>query len=147
MATKYLNGTIERPSGHGSLQTTTQSAVTRYTAAMESLKLHEAAAITFDLIDKVNEFITKAEPWKLAKDPSQLNQLKQVLYDVTEATRIATVLLAPVMPDSSEKIFHRLGVPIKSTQLRIEKHGIWGTSPALATRTGTAIWPRLETKG
>ena len=145
MAAKYLNGIIKQPLEHGSLQTTAQSAVARYTTAMESLKLHEAAAIAFDLIDKVNEFITASEPWKLAKDPSHHNQLKQVLYDAAEATRIATVLLAPIMPDSSEKIFDRLGASISSTQLRLEKHGIWGASTELATTPGTALWPRLET--
>jgi methionyl-tRNA synthetase len=95
----------------------------------------------------VNEFITASEPWVLAKDESKAPRLSQVLYDAAEATRIAAVLLLPVMPSSAEEILKRLGGQRKASEARLSKDALWGAAGELSVEKAPALWPRLEAKG
>ena len=53
--------------------------------------------------------ISDAKPWDLAKDENQKQTLGAVLYRAAEALRWLSVLLYPVMPESSKGIWNQLG--------------------------------------
>ena len=146
MAEKYLDARLAPPSASGPLRAIAESSTSRYVDAMEALALHDGAAAAFGLIDAVNEFITESEPWALAKDPSASERLAQVLYDAAEATRIAALLLLPVMPGSSKEILRRLGFPKDATSARLAIDAPWGAAGELRCEKGPPLWPRLETK-
>jgi methionyl-tRNA synthetase len=142
MADKYRGGVLRSPaSSSDALRRKAEEAVGRYVRAMESYAIQEGANAAFDLVNAVNEFITVSEPWVLAKDESRSDRLGQVLYDAAEATRIASVLLLPVMPASAREIQRRMGGP-SAEPLREE--GAWGVRGNLRVEKGPALWPRLE---
>ena len=72
------------------------------------------------LLSAVDRFIVQQAPWKLAKDPASKDALDPTLYTAAEALRIATALLAPVMPDSTAKIWSQLGMPDPLESVRLD---------------------------
>jgi methionyl-tRNA synthetase len=109
---------------------------------MESYAIQDGANAAFDLVNAVNEFITASEPWVLAKDDSKSDRLSQVLYDAAEATRIAAVLLTPVMPDSAREILRRIGGD--PGEVKLDPEASWGRRGDLRVEKAPAMWPRLE---
>jgi methionyl-tRNA synthetase len=108
MTERYRGGRVTA-SGGGVLASIASDCARAYTSAMDRLALHEGVAAAYRLISAANEFIAERQPWSLAKDPANANQLSQVLYDAAEAVRIAAALLLPVMPSSAAEILRRGG--------------------------------------
>ena len=64
-----------------------------------------------------------------------------MLYDLLEATRIATLLLVPVMPRKSRDALRRLGDPAEPALARTA----WGSAgTTLTTSGGDPLFPRIE---
>jgi methionyl-tRNA synthetase len=147
MADKYRGG-ILRAAGSpaDALRRKTEEVLARYPEAMETLALQDGTNAAFDLVNSVNEFITASEPWVLAKDESKAPRLSQVLYDAAEATRIAAVLLLPIMPSSAEEILRRFGRDRASAAVRLSADAVWGARGDLRVEKGASLWPRLEAK-
>ena len=118
------------------------SAVERARHAMDELALQDAATAAFELVDETNKYIQdEAKPWELAKDPARGADLDRALYDALEATRIATILLHPVMPRKTKLALERLGDPETPSLARAS----WGAAGATrSTATGDALFPRIE---
>ncbi len=152
MVEKYRGSRLApSPLGPGKLAGMATDVVSAYRAAMDRFALHEGAAAAYRLIDATNEYLQESQPWSLAKDPNdeaQANRLSQVLCDTSEALRIATVLLSPVMPTASVEILHRLGEKerIGSAPLLLSRDAVWLGAIARTVVRGPAIWPRLEQK-
>lgn len=146
MVDKYRRGTIA-PRGRSSrLSALAEQSVADYRRAMERLALQEGAGAAYRLIDATNEYINENAPWTLAKDRGESDRLSQVLFDMTEAVRIASILLLPVMPSSCEEILRRLGTSKPAAEVRLDPDSRWGSAGELRVRKGPAIWPRLEPK-
>jgi methionyl-tRNA synthetase len=143
MAAKYRDGVLKPSTGVEALVREAAASVERYRKSMEALAVQDGAAAAFDLLGATNEFITESEPWALAKDPTQAERLSDVLYAAAEATRIATVLLLPVIPGSAAEILKRLGA---TTAPQLQRDAPWGAAGALRIATGPPLWPRLEAK-
>ncbi len=143
MAEKYRRGLLRAPaSPSDALRRKSDDARERYSLAMEGLAIQDGTNAAFDLVNGVNEFITECEPWVLAKNESNADRLSRVLYDAAEATRIAAVLLLPVMPSSAKEILKRLGGVSGDVKLSVD--AVWGVRGDLTVQKGSALWPRLE---
>ena len=68
--------------------------------------------------------------------------LDEALYEAAEATRIAAVLLHPVMAQSTARILGRLG-GAAGNPVRFDADAVFQRGRALATQTGEPLWPRL----
>jgi methionyl-tRNA synthetase len=148
MAAKYRNGLLAAPSASLSsrLRDKAKEVRDRYTERMEALAIQDGVNAAFELVNAVNEFLTDSEPWVLAKDEKNAAQLSAVLFDAAEATRIAAVLLFPVIPASATQILQRFGAKQSGSALRLDRDTEWGESGELKVETGPALWPRLESK-
>jgi methionyl-tRNA synthetase len=62
------------------------------------------------VIAKIDTMISDAKPWVLAKDENQAETLNAVLYRATETLRWLCVLLYPVMPEATAKIYRQIGL-------------------------------------
>ena len=71
---------------------------------IDNFKVSEALEIIFDVLKKCNKYIDETTPWLLAKNDSQKERLETVLYNLLEGIRIASVLLKPFIPNTSNKI-------------------------------------------
>ena len=139
MADRYREGRVSAQGGDGSLAALARQAVTDWRTAMDGYALERAAAAAYRLIDRTNEFIAESEPWALAKDPAKASELDRVLWDASEALRVATVMLSPIMPRSTTEILRRLGEGV-ADRAALD----WRAAGARTIEKGANLWPRIE---
>ncbi|HKW00199.1 MAG TPA: methionine--tRNA ligase [Vicinamibacterales bacterium] len=143
MAHRYRGGVLKGPGVAAESLGGVRDARQSYADAMEKYELSRGAATVMSCVDQANQLIATREPWKLAKAGDD-RALDAVLWDASEALRIAAVLLAPFMPASSEEILRRLGVDHDVRTLRLDRHAEWQAEGARTVQQGSLLWPRLE---
>ena len=145
MAHRYCGGRLVSSTGApGRLGDRATTIVAAYHAAMDRFAIHEGASLAFSLIDATNEFIADVQPWAVAKDPSRSDEVDQQLFDISEAIRLAALLLLPVMPRSCAEVLRRVGETRDTGSLSFEQDGIWKTTGERVVLNGDPLWPRLE---
>ena len=147
MAHRYRQGRLVSPAREaGPLADTAGAAVASYQGAMDTYALHRGISAAFDVVDRANEFIAAVQPWTLAKDLTRADELDRCLFDVSEAVRIAAVLLLPVMPTSAAEILRRVGETRDVDTLRLDRDTAWAAAPGTARTIvkGEALWPRID---
>jgi methionyl-tRNA synthetase len=145
MAHQYRNGRLTAAAGTSSrLRSIVDDVSTGYRQKMETLAINEAAALVFRLIDATNLHIADSAPWALARDSSQADRLTQVLFDASEAIRLAAVLISPIMPTSSAEILRRVGAA--SDSLRLDRDGQWRGDGERILIQAPGLWPRFDKK-
>jgi len=147
MAHRYRKGRLVAPaSAPGPLAETAGGAVAGYREAMDGFALHGGVAAAFQLIDAANEYIAAVEPWVTARDPARAVELDRQLYDVSEAVRIAALLLTPVMPRSCREVLARVGAPVDGSGPTLDRDEVWATPPGAERQIakGDPLWPRLD---
>ncbi len=146
MAHRYRDGRLTGGgAGPGALAARADAVTARYCDAMGRLAIHEGATAAFSLVDATNEFIAEVQPWVTAKDPAAADRLDQQLCDISEAVRIAAILLTPVMPQSCAEIRRRLGDDRAVADLRLERDTTWNPTGERVIAKGDPLWPRLDT--
>ena len=117
MTKKYFDGTIPVPAEETDLdrelKATFEQAVKKYTELMDTFHIADAVSELFTALRRANKYIDETTPWSLAKDESKKERLGTVLYNLLESIRIAAVLLSPIIPDASDKIFEQIGSDIR----------------------------------
>lgn len=152
MVGKYFDGAVPAPGAYTEadleIQRVVADAASAADAAMERFRIDEAIDRIWTIVDELNGYITINEPWALAKDEAKRERLQTVLYTVAEGLRALTVLLSPVMPEATAKLWLALGVGETLGSLEdqpIREAGQWG-----ALRPGTSVnglaplFPRVE---
>ncbi len=151
MVNKYFDGLIPAPSGYLeadlAIQHTVAKAAADADAAIERLLINEAIEAIWTIVDELNGYITVQEPWVLAKSDDTRERLATVIYTVSEGLRALAVLLAPVMPKATAKLWDAIGAdglgPL--TEQPIREAGTWGVlQPGTAVRALEALFPRVE---
>ncbi|MDR7186676.1 methionyl-tRNA synthetase [Microbacterium trichothecenolyticum] len=130
------------------IQKTVADAAAHADAAIERFRIDEAIHAIWTIVDALNLYITENEPWALAKDDAQRERLGTVLYTAAEGLRALAVLLSPVMPVSTEKLWIALGAAEAIGRLEdqpIREAGTWGVLKPGSSVNGLApLFPRVE---
>jgi methionyl-tRNA synthetase len=114
MAVKYCEGKIPHVPGKdekSSLDEAALRAVEDVESAFQEMLPHKALTAIWEFINITNKYIVENEPWALAKDPANKEQLIAVLYNLLTALRNIAILLSPFMPQTAEKILKQMGIP------------------------------------
>ena len=147
MAHKYRGGRLAPvPGVTPQLADRAADVVRRYRAAMDEHQLHTGIAAAFDLVDATNEFITRSEPWVLARAPDRRAELDQALFEMAEAVRIAAILLWPAMPASCSEILRRMGQVGPIAEVQLDRDTAWAAGERQIVK-GPPLWPRIEDTG
>jgi methionyl-tRNA synthetase len=152
MIDRYFEGIVP-PAGEYTAQDlaihkTVADAATAADEAIERFRIDEAVTSIWTIVDALNLYITENEPWALAKDDAQRGRLGTVLYTAAEGLRALAVLLSPVTPIATEKLWVALGAgdtlgPLVEQPIR--EAGRWGILPAGASVSALApLFPRVE---
>src|SRR5690606_16851882 len=78
-------------------------------APYESCDYARAMRLIMALADRANEYLDKAEPWKVKKDPTSGAELQDICTIALNLYRQIVVYLAPVLPGLAEKSAALLG--------------------------------------
>jgi methionyl-tRNA synthetase len=65
----------------------------------------------WERVRRLNRYVEEQAPWQLAKDDANAQRLDVVLRTLAEGLRSVTVLLAPYLPASCERLLAALGAP------------------------------------
>jgi methionyl-tRNA synthetase len=152
MVERYFEGVLppagEYREGDLAIQKTVAGAATAADSAMERFRIDEAITSIWTIVDALNLYITENEPWALAKDDAQRERLGTVLYTAAEGLRALAVLLSPVMPVSTEKLWIALGAAESLGRLHdqpIRDAGAWGAlKPGTSVNGLAPLFPRVE---
>ncbi|MBQ4258446.1 MAG: methionine--tRNA ligase [Clostridia bacterium] len=112
-------------------------------AFMDSFQFSNALSEIWRFIARTNKYIDETMPWALAKDESKKSRLAAVMYNLCEALRIVSVLIAPFMPQTAPKMWAQLG--LSEDDVTYESAGTWGKTPAeAAVSKGETLFPRID---
>jgi len=149
MITKYRKGVVPssgNAKGDADVEDLARRVIQKYRTHFDEYSFSRALEAIWELIARVNKYIVENEPWAIAEKPEEAGRLDSVLFHASEALRIIAVLLAPVMPQTAESIWHQLGFEGRARDSRLE-HLDWSTEVAgKSLRIGTSLFPRLEQK-
>ena len=110
---------------------------------MDAFQFSNALTEIWRFIARTNKYIDETMPWALAKDESRKARLAAVMYNLCEALRIVSVLIAPFMPQTAPKIQAQLG--LSKDDVTYESAGAWGKTPAGVTVSkGETLFPRID---
>ncbi|MFD5078799.1 methionine--tRNA ligase [Streptomyces sp. NPDC058371] len=157
MVGKYFGGTLPEATAAGEAEKAVQEGLAKAVATADlrigdDLDFQGGILAIFDFVKQVNGYITEQEPWKVAKDdsPEGRARLATILYTAAESLRAMAVLLNPVMPDTSQKLWDSLGAEASLGALadqKVQEAGEWGTlRPGSTVTKGAVLFPRLEEK-
>ncbi|WP_137843909.1 methionine--tRNA ligase [Microbacterium sp. 2FI] len=152
MIERYFEGVLpaagEYLDGDLAIQRIVADAAAAADAAIERFRIDEAISSIWTIVDALNLYITENEPWALAKDEAQRARLGTVLYTAAEGLRALAVLLSPVMPASTEKLWIALGAAESIGRLQdqpIREAGGWGVlEPGSSVSALAPLFPRVE---
>lgn len=92
----------------------TRRCVREATIALETVDLETALGKGIEIVKAVDDFITYSAPFTLAKRLGELEHadkaLATILYSCAEALRIASLLLAPAMPEKAAALWRAWNV-------------------------------------
>ena len=112
------------------------------TKHMDALHFSDALAEIWGLISALNKYIDLTTPWKLTEDQDS-KRLDSVLYHLIEGLRLVAILIKPFMPDTSEKMFAQLGVPM---ELQGYETAEYGKRQGGSVSKGESLFPRIDIK-
>ena len=149
MVERYRGGSLPVPVDEPELSSALAATVEAADGAMLALDFQGGLEAIFAFIRRVNGYVTETKPWELAKDDARAADLDRVLYATAESLRACAVLLNPVLPKASQRLWEMLGAdkavgPLAEQQIPAAASR-WGVLPEGATlRKGDPLFPRLE---
>ncbi|MBX3194790.1 MAG: methionine--tRNA ligase [Microbacteriaceae bacterium] len=149
MVERYFDGTVPAvpADGWAPREQALVDAVARAAAdadsAMGRFAIHEAIASVWTLVDDLNGYLTVAEPWQLAKDDARRAELEAVLAASVHVLGAVTVLLSPVMPKATARLWDALGGEGDIRDQDVRDPGAWRGSGRVSALEGT-LFPRIE---
>ena len=166
MIERYSNGIIPSagtpaiPELETAIATTATSLPGRIDHGYRALAFRENLQSIWELIGLCDEYIDKAAPWKLAKNPEDVQKLNTVLNTTGRALRLLAALLYPFMPQTANQLAHQLGLSLDFSKLisehtyewsapldhKISLSGVIIGGPAVLICKGLSLFPRIESK-
>jgi len=146
MAQRYLGGELPAIAHAANDDSDAKLAVAfaglsaRVVALVDDLAMNRALEAIWQALDAANKYIAATAPFTLAKDPTQMPRVGQILVNAIEALRVIADNLEPFMPVTAKKIFAMLNVDDATAH---RPHGE-GLKPGHKVSAPIALFPRIE---
>ncbi|MCA9307153.1 MAG: hypothetical protein KDA16_11510, partial [Phycisphaerales bacterium] len=126
-----------------------RDAAFRVSACMGENDIGGALSAALGLSNAVDVFINDTTPFKLAKDPANMERVGHILYDCVESIRIASVLLSCALPEKMGALLGMMGQPVPmddgSFEEPMDSLCAWGRLKAGdAITKGEGLFPRAD---
>ncbi len=149
MLHRYCKGRIPSHGGDdGGLPSLAEQCVAAAIEHYRRYAFSRALESVWTLLARVDKYIVEHKPWALvkSKDSGARQQLETTLYCAVESLRIASVLLAPVIPDGAQKVWNVLGLEGAVRDQRLDGVSWGGLKPGHSVGRQVSIYPRLDVK-
>lgn len=149
MIEKYFSGVIPAPEVPGEhdeeLISLAKEVAQEAKGYMDKLDFANALTSIWKLVNRANKYIDETMPWLLAKDEAKKGRLGTVLYNLVEAIRYVTLMIAPVMPTIPDKVWAQIGAAAEENKDWSDL--VWGqTKQGQKVSKRDAIFPRIDIK-
>jgi len=151
MVHRYFDGVLPAPgayeAGDVEIQAIAASATKNADDSMQQVAIQDAINAVWALVDALNNYITVQEPWVLAKDEAKRERLGTVLYTTIEGLRALAVLLNPITPKATAKLWNALNAGSLGAldDQPLAEAGNWGQLQAgIKLAELEALFPRIE---
>ncbi|NTW59636.1 MAG: methionine--tRNA ligase [Nitrospirae bacterium] len=150
MVGKYFDGKVpaagpEQPHDR-ELRETASGIPAQIDADLAALAFNRYLQTAWQLVTRANRYVEENAPWSLAKK-NDMERLASVLYNLAESLRIIGLMLYPVIPGTSQKIWNSIGVGKTISSCRMSDEQAWGgLKPGTVIQPGEQLFPRIETK-
>jgi methionyl-tRNA synthetase len=144
MTARYNQGAIPQPGESGEreseLRRLCEALPVQVFNLLDEYAINQALAQIMDALTAANQYLEQTAPWKRAKEGDEAG-VNTSLYTASEALRIASVLMSPVMPAKMQEVWERLGWrPPDNLASALS----WGLLvPGEPVATGEPLFPRL----
>lgn len=148
MVEKYFDGTLpsereEDKELDSDLIEKVTSLKHRVEELMDEIKIPTVNQEIFKVVSRINKYIDETSPWVLARDEKNNTRLATVMYNLLESIRIVSVLLTPILPHTTPKIFEQIGATEDVTDW--ESAAEFGLlSPTVTVKRGNVLFPRID---
>src|SRR5438067_600145 len=119
-----------------------------YVAAMDSFLVSLGLVLPEEISAHCNRLVEKTAPWKLAKDPGQIDRLHAIVYHLAESLRIIAILISAVLPNAAHGIFDQLNWKMelsgKEERFRLEDAKWGGLPDGHVVGKPVPLLPRIE---
>ncbi|OUT74225.1 MAG: methionine--tRNA ligase [Synechococcus sp. TMED19] len=125
MSRKWFDGIpapSSAPNNQHPLAIAAEAAIHQAPSHYQALAFHLAAQDVLQLAIDANGYLSEKAPWSAIKDPNNRDAVAADLYAVLETARLVGVLLAPLLPDLSQRLLTQLDQP----PLDWNRDGRWG---------------------
>ena len=119
-----------------------------FRVSFDRFEFHRALEQIWMLLGNVDRGIVQCQPWILAKkeDSESQARLDEILYSSAETLRIVSILLKPVLPEITEKIWAQLGMTTALLDERIDRLAWGGLTAGQSVGEAAQLFPRLDLK-
>ncbi|MGM7703751.1 methionine--tRNA ligase [Pseudalkalibacillus sp. Hm43] len=150
MISKYFDGEIPAHEGmitsyDDSLEELVNATLEKVENAMDHMEFSVALSSIWQLVSRTNKYIDETQPWILAKNEDQRDQLASVMSHLAESLRYVSVMIQPFMTKAPYKIWEQLGIQDDAHLTSWESLKEFGQIPGgTKVQKGQPIFPRLE---
>ncbi len=121
MVAKYSDSKVPKSSTQLEAQAT--ELWQKYHEAFARYALDEVIKVIREMTTLGDSYIEKNQPWALVKTDPIATQ--EVLYNLLEIVRQLAIMIQPILPETSAKIFTSLNVPLPAVKSERDL-GVWG---------------------
>ena len=148
MIKQYFGGVVPAGTPDTRVREAAEATIATFRQHMDGLDFSRALEALWQLVGTVDGYITATTPWKLGSiimggSESSRIDLGDILCTCAEAIRIITALVAPVLPDSADKVWQQLGLgDVAQADLTNITWG--GLPPGTQLGAPAPLFPRAE---
>ncbi len=116
----------------------------KWNVLFDDYDFSSALGTLWDFIGEINRYIVRKEPWAIVKGEDGKHKVAPILYAACEALRISALMIAAVMPGTSQKIFAQLGIANEEEKgdLTEFRWGLLASGNRIAK--GDHLFPRVD---
>ena len=137
-------GAVEGPDG--ALRRAAEAVPDAADARIGTFDFTRGLAEIWRFLGIANKYIDEAAPWSALK-AGNAARAGAILHNTLDALRIATILLTPVLPAATQRVWEQLGIAAPLSGQRLTDARRWGGLPAgTRIRPGAPLFPRIDTR-
>ncbi|HVB10068.1 MAG TPA: methionine--tRNA ligase [Bacillota bacterium] len=103
---RHFQGRVPEPGERDQLDQVAAESVSAAAEAMDDLRIHDATAALWRLVNRANKYVDETAPWRADVTSARRSE---VLYNLCEVIRILAIALQPFLVDAPKEIWTQLG--------------------------------------
>jgi methionyl-tRNA synthetase len=111
MIARYRDGRTPEADVDPELEADFEGLTGEVCALLDRAEITQALDRIWQRVRRLNRYVEERAPWQLARDDDKAGELDVTLRSLAEGLRVVTVLVAPYIPDTAERLLAALGAP------------------------------------